>query len=362
MVPKQMCELMPSSDRLRSGGRCQSPALIVTVDTEEEGLWSGQYRSHGNTVENIRGIDRFQRVCDEYGIRPTYLVDMPVLEDERSVAQLSDILVSDRCEIGAHLHPWCTPPFKEPPSRRNTYLCNLPTWLQAEKISNLSDSIEERFGRRATSFRAGRWGFSGAAARILVDLGYRVDSSVIPFQDFSSAGGPCYQYAPHQPYFLDDADICSPHQSGALLEVPASTGFNRRSFDKTNRLVIAMKSSLLRRIRAIGALDCLRIIQSIKFTPEQSGWRRMNRLVNAYSALSASCMVMTMHSTSLSAGFSPYVPDQRALDRFYYNLSKTLDYCVGRVGMRSETLSSFASTFPTLEPVVPVKTCQSRHD
>ena len=28
--------------------------LIVTVDTEEEGLWGGEYRAHGNSVRNIQ--------------------------------------------------------------------------------------------------------------------------------------------------------------------------------------------------------------------------------------------------------------------------------------------------------------------
>ena len=87
------------------------PTLIVTVDTEEEGLWTGEYPANGNTVENTRGIPRFQALCDQFGIRPTYLVDTPVVEDDRSVELLSEIQQSGRCEIGAHLHPWCTPPF-----------------------------------------------------------------------------------------------------------------------------------------------------------------------------------------------------------------------------------------------------------
>ena len=88
-------------------------ALIVTIDTEEEGLWGGAFKTSGNTVENIVGIDRFQQLCEQHDIRPTYLVDTPVVEDDRSVDLLKPAWESGRCEIGAHLHPWCAPPLQQ---------------------------------------------------------------------------------------------------------------------------------------------------------------------------------------------------------------------------------------------------------
>ena len=83
--------------------------LIVTVDTEEECLWGGCYRRTGNTVENIRGVPRFQELRDRFGIQPTYLIDAPVVQDNHAVELLRRIQDDDRAEIGAHVHPWCNP-------------------------------------------------------------------------------------------------------------------------------------------------------------------------------------------------------------------------------------------------------------
>jgi hypothetical protein len=58
------------------------PALVVTIDTEEEGLWSGRYRATGNP-----------------------LVDYPVATDPTDPRLVRDRAADGRCEIGAHLHP-----------------------------------------------------------------------------------------------------------------------------------------------------------------------------------------------------------------------------------------------------------------
>src|SRR5262245_26219040 len=176
--------------------------LIVTIDTEEEGLWGGCYRRTGNTVENIQHVPRFQALCDGFGVRPTYLIDAAVVEDERAAGLLRKIQDDGRCEIGTHLHPWCNPPFEEEIVPRNSYLCNLPLPLQRAKLSWLTERIEERMARRPTAFRAGRYGLDIVGARLLEALGYAVDSSVIPFTSYSGEEGPDFSDAPQTPYFV----------------------------------------------------------------------------------------------------------------------------------------------------------------
>ena len=34
------------------------------------------------TVHNVRGVERFQQLCDRFDLRPTYLVDTPVAADD----------------------------------------------------------------------------------------------------------------------------------------------------------------------------------------------------------------------------------------------------------------------------------------
>jgi hypothetical protein len=56
-------------------------------------------------------------------------------------------------------------------------------------------------------------------------------------------------------------------------------------------------------------------------------------------------MVMGLHSSSLLAGYTPYVPDAKRLERLYRNLSDTFEYCLGRRGMVSQTLTEFAQVY-----------------
>ncbi|HUT89231.1 MAG TPA: polysaccharide deacetylase family protein [Thermoguttaceae bacterium] len=327
-----------------------NPCLIVTVDTEEEGLWGGRYRRSGNTVENIRGVERFQELCDRYGVKPTYLVDAPVVEDDEAVALLREIQDDDRAEIGAHVHPWCNPPYEEEINGRNSYLCNLPEPLQRAKLTWITEKIEERFGRRPTSFRAGRYGLDITGARILHELGYLVDSSVIPFTDYSADGGPNFERAPHTPYFIDGDDLRCPNDSRFLLEVPVSVGFNRPNFARAQGIRRACRSRWLRPFHAEGILDRLGLVRRIKFSPEQSDARSMRQLVDAYAAQGAPAMVMMFHSSSLVAGQSPYVANDDELERFYGCLDQTFEYCQADREMVSSILSAFCRGLHRQDP------------
>jgi hypothetical protein len=322
-----------------------STCLIVTVDTEEEGLWGGRYRPTGNTVENVRGVKPFQALCDRFRVRPTYLVDAPVVQDDGAVDLLRELQDQGRAEIGAHVHPWCNPPLEEKAGGHNSYLCNLPEPLQRAKIAWLTEAIEARFGRRPTSFRAGRYGLDVTGARILHELGYTVDSSVIPFTDYSSNGGPNFDGAPHTPYFVDGEDLCTPHETGLLLEVPVSVGFNRANFARARAIRRVAAHPWLRAVHAEGVLDRLGVVRRIKLSPEQSDARRMRQLIDAYRAQGAAATVMMFHSSSLVPGFSPYVPEERRLRLFLECIGETFAYCVETQGMPSETLTGFARAF-----------------
>lgn len=318
--------------------------LIVTVDTEEEGLWGGRFPRSGHTVKNILGVRRFQELCDRWAIQPTYLVDAAIVQDDYAVGVLRAIQDDGRCEIGCHVHPWCNPPFEEELSDHNSYLCNLPEALQRKKLVWITDAIERRFGHRPASFRAGRYGLDVAGARILQELGYLVDSSVIPFTDYSSAGGPDFGGAPYQPYFVGERDLCTPAQSGRLLEVPVSVGFSRPQFARAWTAHRILSDRWVRPLRIAGILDRLNVVRRIKFSPEQTGPKRLKQLADAYLAQEASALVMMLHSSSLAAGLSPYVPTVAALDDFFGTLDTIFEYCLSLQSWATATLSSFGET------------------
>src|SRR6266849_5390025 len=129
--------------------------LIVSIDTEEDN-W--QPTRCGITVENIRELPRVQRVFNHLGVRATYFTSYQVATTPWAAALIAEIADSGAAEIGAHLHPWNTPPLDEPLEGRFSMAMNLPLALQVAKIRALTQAVEAACGRRPVSFRTGRWG------------------------------------------------------------------------------------------------------------------------------------------------------------------------------------------------------------
>src|SRR5262245_24540684 len=91
-----------------------APHLFIIVDTEEEFDWSAPFARENVSVTAIQEVDRLQRTVSPYGLRPTYVVDYPVAATSSSAETLGAFAEAGECRIGAHLHPWVTPPFDEP--------------------------------------------------------------------------------------------------------------------------------------------------------------------------------------------------------------------------------------------------------
>src|SRR5438132_1454724 len=134
----------------------------------------------GVTVENVRQLPRLDRLFERLAVRPTYFTTYQVAIQPWAVRILQETQARGTAEIGAHLHPWNTPPFEEAFVPRNTMLVNLPARLQAAKLDTLTDTLCAGMGRRPLAFRAGRWAFGPSTAAALLTRGYRVDSSVTP--------------------------------------------------------------------------------------------------------------------------------------------------------------------------------------
>ena len=319
--------------------------LIITIDTEEEGLWSDSFRATGNTVENVAGIPGFQAICDNHSLAPVYLVNTPVIDSDNAVKVLRTIHEQGRCEIGTHIHPWNTPPVAENITSEESYLCNLEESVQAQKLALVTEEIEQRFGNRPTAFRSGRYGIDRSGVKILEDLGYTVDSSVCPFTDYSGDGGPDFRYFPWQPYYVGaDFSVASSATAG-LLEVPVSFGYNWRNFERAFAVDERLGEGLLSRLRLRGILSRLNILNKIKFSPEKHDAGNLKTLARVYAAAESPCIVMMFHSSSLVAGFSPYVPTERSLTNFLGVIDEVVDYCLSTLGMVPNTLSGFAESY-----------------
>ena len=200
--------------------------LILTVDTEADNQWNVRAPL---TTANLTRVPRLQRLCDEFGFAPTYLCTYEVATSDAFAETLTPHAADGRAEIGAHLHPWSTPPFDidwDGVGTARPYPSELPVGLLARKLAMLTDTIARESGARPTSYRAGRWGFSTAQIPLLVELGYLIDCSVTPGVSWQRdtglrVGGPDFTEAPATPYVLAEDDPCQAGASG-LLEVPVT--------------------------------------------------------------------------------------------------------------------------------------------
>src|SRR5688500_1073001 len=125
-----------------------TPELMIVVDTEEEFDWSKPFSRASTATRSITAQARAHEIYDRLGIVPTYVIDYPVATDAKAVVFLRALKESGKAEIGAHLHPWVTPPHVEEVSARNSYHCNLPPQLERAKIEALTAAIAQAFHER----------------------------------------------------------------------------------------------------------------------------------------------------------------------------------------------------------------------
>jgi hypothetical protein len=296
--------------------------FFITIDTEEDD-W-GEYRSSGFSLNGVLQLRLVQEIFDRYGAVPTYLITYPVVKDETARAFFLDLLAKNRCEIGAHCHPWNTPPFEEVLNARHSMLCNLPSSTVSKKIAVLQNEITQCLGIVPRSFRAGRWGFGPDVAAALNSLGFRVDTSVTPFIDWSVYTGPDYRRAPTHSYRFNPNNVLSAVPNGALLEVPATIGFLQQNQEFCRRLLEWGALAPLLRIR--GILDKARIANLRWLSPELSNARDMISLVKSSILRGCSYVNMSFHSTTLVPGKTPFVRTQRDLEVFLRSIEAVIKF------------------------------------
>lgn len=318
-------------------GRGAGRLLVVTIDTEEEGRWGGGYPRDGNTCANIRWLEKLQPLRDEFGLRATYLVTDPVARDPEARDRLAAFVARERSEIGAHLHPWCTPPYDEI-DRSVTYAGNLPRDLLRAKLRGLTETLEGAFRIRPVSYRAGRWGVSGSTIEALEELGYLVDSSVVPLHWEYGVGSPSSLTAPDVPYRPDPSD---PQRPGAarILEVPASVVMTGPLGGVTR--------SVGRRLRPFPGLG--RILDALGRCWLRPSWGEPETLRRATArciALGHPVINVMFHSSELMPGASPYVRDAAGLDKFLERLRAIVETVLATPGSQWATLREVRAAVP----------------
>jgi hypothetical protein len=269
----------------------------------------------------MRHIGRAQSLFDEFGIVPNYVVDYPIASQQPAVAPLKEFADSGRALIGAHLHPWVSPPHEETVNAFNSYPGNLPRELEAKKLRRLTETIAESFGAPPRTYLAGRYGFGPNTAQILEDLGYEVDISPAVPIDFSADGGPDYSGYSSEPFWFG--------AKRRLLGLPGSGGYVGRLRAGGTPLYRRLTSPAMKRAKLAGLVARLRLLERIRLSPEDYDEPEMRRLTATLLADGMRVFVFSFHSPSVMPGGTPYVRSAADLERFLGKCRRYFEHFFG---------------------------------
>lgn len=321
----------------------QLPALLITIDTEGDNLWSSP---RDITTENARFLGRFQALCERYDQRPTYLTNWEMVQSAEYVEFARDAAARGTAEIGMHLHAWNNPPLvplTDDDGRWLPYLIEYPAAVMREKIARITDALRTTFDQPIVSHRAGRWAFNETYARLLIEHDYCVDCSVTPYVSWQGdrgapqgRGGVDYRQAPSSAYWISDRSVLQAGDT-QLLEIPMTIHRAPRSL-----LATGLRGCLG------GAALGRRLVE--RFWPEVY-WLRPNRrngsvlrrILDDAEDAGHDYVELMLHSSELMPGGSPYFPDERSIERLYADLEQL--FAASQNRFRGMTLRQYHDGF-----------------
>ena len=297
-----------------------APRLLAVVHTEEEFDWFAPLSRAATTTSHARHLFRAQHLFEGHGVRPLYAIDQPIASDPAAVATLRSFVGRGAAVIGAHLHPWLSPPFEEAMSAANSYAGNLAPALERAKIERLTEAIAAAFDARPRIYVAGRYGFGPRTAAILSDLGYEVDLSPSPPFDLRQHGGPDYRRT-----------TLTPVRLGALWQVPHTGAYvGPLSRFAAARSAWSTAGLLGRALRC--AAGRTRTLERMRLSPEGFDGAALRRLTRALLARGVRLFVFSFHSPSLAAGCTPYVRSDADVSRFLATIDDYLGWFRSSLG------------------------------
>ncbi|MBF0212904.1 MAG: polysaccharide deacetylase family protein [Magnetococcales bacterium] len=306
------------------------PLLMVVVDTEEAFDWQAPFRRDAISVEAMAQIGLGQAICDAFGVKPVYVIDHPVATQAAGADPLRPIVASGRALLGAHLHPWNTPPFEEELNARNSYPGNLPAPLEAAKLANLTDAIEQNFDLRPQIYKAGRYGLGPNTPAILDRLGYRIDLSPSPPFDFSPDGGPDFSGDDARPFWS------TPDRG--VLTLPTTGGYyGLLATRQAHRIYRFSHRPPLRKLRLPGILARSGLLNRVRLSPEGATLPEMQHLTRFLLRQGLRLFTLSYHSPSLLPGCTPYVRHRDDLAAFLARLHNYLAFFSQQLGGRFTT-------------------------
>jgi len=322
------------------------PAFLITIDTEGDNLWSSPKKIN---TQNSFYLYRFQKLCEKFNFKPTYLTNYEMAMDNEFVKLGRQIIRNNSGEIGMHLHAWNSPPLiplTKDDNKYQPYLIEYEEEVVASKIEFMSNLLEDQFECKMTSHRAGRWAIDEFYMKCLKQYGYIVDCSVTPCISWETylgnpegKGGSNYVGFPEKPYLMSLDDISQPAegQMHSLLQVPMTVKRKNNNFGVCLDIALP-KTDFFRKVRnklaptfmfrsQIGNLDLLK-------------WAVQDSLSNNEPYLE-----YMLHSSEFMPGGSPNFKSEADIEQLFSDLENLFN--IISISHDGCTLSEYANSLIT---------------
>lgn len=298
-------------------------SVLITMDVEEEGLFSGRYRRRNPTVANVAALPGLARLSDELGFPLTLLCSHAVFASTEACRVLEVMRDRHGAEIGAHLHHWSTPPFENGeeycqgvPERTH----RLDQELLEERLASLLEAGRRFQGAALTSFRMGRWDLKNILFPMLQRNGIRADSSICPLRAYKD--GADHFLAPHSPYWALGRDV-------PFLEIPI-----------TQIPLLTWLPPLWQKIfQGSDKRDNFHFLAALSASPFWHKDPIMRLCVRLLRFRGENVLCVFWHSTEIVPGCSPQVPDKAAADHVHERIFSFFAWLKDHFNVRGTTMT-----------------------
>ena len=313
----------PAKHAINSG--VEEVKLAITVDVEEEGLFRGAYPRRPDPPRSVAELGRLEPLVDSHGLKLTLLATYPVVSDPACAKVLVHWRENLGAEIGAHLHPWNTPPFVRDQGPEPHLTREIPISLMNQKLATLLAAMEQNLGVTARSFRMGRFDLTPEILALLPPAGISVDSSMVPLRHVAGMHS----------WFLSPRDPHAPAGAPGLREVPLTMaevipGSAHAAAGLGKSLPGSLGGRLLTGFRSWGAAGPQPTMYSL-------GAMRLG--AGRHLARGGRALTMYLHSSELLPGATPNCPDEAGVERLLAKLDRFLGWLRGRTPLRPCTLA-----------------------
>lgn len=316
--------------------------LVITIDVEPDCSPDWKYSNpltFNGVYEGIKS--RLQPLFNKYHITPTYLINNVVLEDRPSIDTFKHL--DGKFELGTHLHP----EFIEPQKSEFDYAgkkgvansCFYDPEIESAKIKSITELFKQQFNFQPTSFRAGRFSAGPNTLKSLLNLGYKVDTSVTPnfrWDDRTREKPVDFRTAPVLPYRVDLNNITEPDHEGRLLEVPVSIILEKLSFIESLKYIKNKKRFPYKGSKPVWLRP--------KFSTNDQFKMIVEKISSEFNDSENIVFNMMFHNVEVMPGLSPYSLTESDCKKYMESLEMFFIYC-NQNNIQSVDLSSLYEVY-----------------